>query len=440
MTVSIDLPVIIVYGYLFLVGAVIGSFLNVCILRMAEKPTLREQLKSLVDQPSHCFRCGTAIRWFDNVPIFGWLNLRGRCRNCHRRISPRYPLIEFANACLWVLVFWMEVPLGWAIPLENSSPVVDIGPQAIPGLGMWSPEAFVFIRFLLHMVLIEALLVATMIDFDKFIIPDGSTLPAMAVGLLGGLLFARLHLVPVWFQSTSTQMSLALLLPDWMHDFLGGPDVPLWIKEFPHLHGLVASVVGLLVGGGIVWLVRLIGFWTLKQEAMGFGDVVLMAMVGAFLGWQPTLIAFFLAPLFAIVAVLPRLFTRRGRYIPYGPYLSLATLVTVLFWQPIFASTRHLFELGILLLPIALTFAVMFAAALVLLRAVKLALGFSVGEPEPAGTWTSGDQTWFFKGEHVDRHSMNWRSRDWNGQPAAHGTIHEERWRRHGQTGHRWEK
>ncbi len=435
-----DLPPWIVLTYLFVIGAIVGSFLNVCVYRIPTQERFWDQLKSLSNRPSHCPRCQTNILWYDNVPIIGWLRLGGRCRACRMRISPRYPLIEFLNGCLWVLVYWREVPMGMSATLQESCLYTDLGPQNYPGLGGLSPEWFVVLRFLFHIVLVEALLVASLIDFDLTIIPDGATLPAMFFAIVASTAIARTHLVPVWFQSPNMEQSFGLILPDWVHPFLRGGQVPEWVTQYPHLHGFVVSMVGLLVGGGIVWAVRLMGFWILRQEAMGFGDVILMAMIGAFIGWQASIIAFFIAPMCAIVVVfwtyvvnvVNRLFGRRdpfARMIPYGPYLSLGTLLTILFWKPIFSGTRHFFEMGVLLIPLVIVMGVTFAMSLLIIQLLKRLLGISAGGDDVTVLWRPADQTWFFKGEHVNRHTCRWKTNDWDGLPAAHGTIHEERWR-----------
>ncbi|WP_437229706.1 prepilin peptidase [Planctomicrobium sp. SH661] len=436
----LDLPAWMILSYLFILGAVVGSFLNVCIYRIPTQDRFLDQLKALSNRPSHCPRCKTNIRWFDNIPIFGWLKLRGRCRACRMWISPRYPLIEFLNGCLWVLLFWMEVPMGMQSTLAESCVYSDLGPQVYPGLGFLSPEWFVILRFFSHLVLVEALLVASFIDFDLRIIPDGSTLPAMIFAVLFSWLIARVHLVPVWFQSSNLEQSFAAVTPEWIHPLMRGNEVPEWVTAHPHLHGLLVSLAGLLVGGGIVWGVRLLGFWMLRQEAMGFGDVILMAMIGAFIGWQASIIAFFIAPMCAIAVVAwtylvnltNRLFGRRDsfvRMIPYGPYLSLGALLTILFWQELFDRTRHFFELGVLLIPFALIMGILFGASLFLVQGLKRLLGIQSYEEFPAAAWRSADQTWFFKGETVDRHTCRWKTRDWDGCASGQGMIHQERWR-----------
>jgi len=105
MMLIMDLPFWILSLYVFVIGAVIGSFLNVCVYRIPQYNRLWGQLRSLSEKPSHCPRCQTHIRWYDNVPIFGWLKLRGRCRSCRMWISARYPIVEFLNGSLLLLLF-----------------------------------------------------------------------------------------------------------------------------------------------------------------------------------------------------------------------------------------------------------------------------------------------------------------------------------------------
>ena len=119
-----------------------------------------------------------------------------------------------------------------------------------------------------------------------------------------------------------------------------------WHHGGPHWAGLLTALVGMAVGGGIVWAVRIIGSAAMKREAMGFGDVTLMAMIGAFLGWQASLIIFFLAPFAALVVGLLRLILFRDHEIPYGPFLCLAALVVILCWDTMWAATQLYFAPG----------------------------------------------------------------------------------------------
>ena len=413
--ILIDLPPWVLYGFLFVLGSIVGSFLNVCIYRLPQREGFWESIRSLYDSPSHCRRCQTRILWQDNIPIVGWLRLKGRCRTCRAWISPRYPLIELLSAVLFVVVFWFEIGWGVSLPIKESCIYSPIGPQAIPGLGPLTPTQFALLRYMYHMVLIEALVVASFIDLDLLIIPDGATLPALAVGILGGLSVGRVNLVPVWFEHPSLLAA-------------GPPAVPAWVTDHPSLHGLAVSVAGLVVGGGMVWCVRILGQWALKQEAMGFGDVILMAMIGSFLGWQPMLIIFFVAPVIALAFVVIRLVGRLDRVIPYGPYLSLAALVTILFWQSLWPGVERITGLGLLLIPIAVAGSALLAVCLVIARALRKLLGIP-DEPGGFPGWTAADQNQFLSGEQVDPYQGRWRPRaNWPGEASGRGQGHLARW------------
>jgi leader peptidase (prepilin peptidase)/N-methyltransferase len=428
-----DLPAWFVLPVLFWLGAICGSFLNVCVYRLPRHPhgEFWPALRGLWSPPSSCPRCGNRIRWRDNVPIFGWLLLRGRCRDCRMWISPQYPLVELFNGCLFVLVYWMEAPLGTAAPLAESCLFSEFGPQVFPGLGSLSPQWWVHLRFAYHLVLVEALLAASLIDLRLMIIPDTVTLPAMAVGLAGALAVGRLGIVPVWMQDPRLARDFGYIAPDWLQWMVSaGPAVPAWINEFPHLHGLAVSAAGLAAGGGLVWLVRVIGSWGLKREAMGDGDVVLMAMVGSFIGWQPVVIAFFLAPLMVFAALLARLTLRFSEEIPYGPYLSLGTLATILGWKWVWPPFERMFQAGPLLVVFFAFGVALFVAILLAMRGVKWMLGYPLGPPPPPVEWTAADQNHFFAGEQVDRFTARWRTPDvWPGAAAGRGTRVEEKWR-----------
>lgn len=436
MTLNLDLPDWVVATYVFVIGAVIGSFLNVCVYRIPGQRGLWNQLRALWERPSQCPRCRQNIRWGDNIPILGWFKLRGRCRNCRMRISPRYPMIEFLNGVLLLTLFTFEVPIGVNASLADSSVYSPIGPQEIPGLGWLSGEAFVWLRFVFHAILIEALLVASLIDLDLRIIPEATTTPANVFAVVAMLCVPCLHVVPVWFQQAGLLRTFGIVTPQWLHPFLDESGmilvdrvaVPEWIVTLPYLHGLATSVVGMLVGGGIVWFVRQAGFLFLREEAMGDGDVYLMMMVGAFLGWQPVVLAFFLAPLCALVVVILLAPFVRNRMIPYGPYLSFATLLVVLFWQPLFDRVGRILELGILLIPIGGFMAVLFALTLGAMFAIKSLFGWRP-PTLPAGEWRPAHQHLFFSGEKVQRHTCLWKTTDHELCGSGRGLSHEERWR-----------
>ncbi len=437
--IALDLPYWLALTFVFLLGLVAGSFLNVCIFRIPRHQRLGDALRGLWRPPSSCPRCRTPIHWRDNIPVVSWFLLRGRCRQCKMWIPIRYPLVELLNGLLFAVVFWFEVPGGWLAPL-NASCVFDVnGPQLVPGLGGLTPTptAFILVRYAYHIVLIEALVVASFIDLDLRIIPDASTLPAMAVGVLAGLAIGRVHLVPAWFQNSAVVTSFVQLFAPGV-SVASWPNVPPWFTAHPHWHGLLVSVAGILVAGGVVWVVRLIGFWVLRREAMGDGDVVLMALIGAFLGWQPALIAFFIAPVCALVVVAARFFFHRERYIPYGPYLSLGALVMILGFRHIWPRAAGVFQLGPLLPLLLAVMLVLFIANLMLLQVIKRLLGWDLYPSDVVPVWSAADQNQYQAGEHVDADALRWRRDAWPGAAASRGCAYEERWRR-GTGNHAWE-
>ena len=429
-----DLPYWMATTFLFVFGAIVGSFLNVCIYRIQQQPGLWSALKGLWHPPSRCPRCRTNIAWYDNIPIVGWIVLRGRCRTCRMWISPRYPAVELLNALLFVAVYWMEIPPGWPPSVLASCLYAADGPQTVPGLGGMSAVLFLHLRYFYHLVLIEALLVASFIDLDRREIPDASTLPAMSVGILAALLLGRVHIVPAWSQNSGMVYSFTRLFwPEWQINQFG--DVPAWFSTYPHLHGLLVSVAGLIVAGGLTWIVRLIGFWVLRREAMGFGDVILMALIGSFLGWQASVLAFFLAPALALVLLPLQLFFDRDRYIPYGPYLSGAALLVMLGWQPIWngagtwAGASRVFALGPLLPIVFGVMLVLFVVTLMLVQGVKRLFGVHESPEELLMVWTSADQNHYLAGENAACSDGGWPRHDWPGQSAGRGCRFERQWR-----------
>lgn len=414
--IPFDCPPEILLVFLFLLGAVLGSFLNVCIHRIPQHERFADQLCGLWSPASCCPRCGRSIWRRDNLPVVGWLLVRGRCRFCKGRISPRYPLIELFNGLLFVVVYWFEVPFDYTATIRDSGLYTTLGPQGIPGSSWLSPVAVLNWRYAYHMVLLESLVVATFVDFDRRIIPDGCTLPAMLVGLVGGVGIGRVHLVPVWFEYRSLVQAHNIVVPE-------------WIAQYPHLHGLAVSAAGLLVGGGIVWIVRLVGQWVLKQEAMGFGDVVLMAAIGSFLGWQPTIVIFFIAPLCALLVAVGMLVVRREREIPYGPYLSLGTLILLLGWPRIWPIAERIFAMGWLVVMVGGFGVLLLALCLLLVQIGKYLAGVPLYPAEYVAEWRPADQLSYLAGEKVDPQQGRWRTEQWPGALAGRGMVMERQWK-----------
>jgi len=233
-----------------ILGAVVGSFLNVCIYRIPSEG-------SIVFPGSHCPTCGHPIRIFDNIPIISYLILRGRCRHCNERISPIYPSIELLTAVTSVFLFRRY------------------------GL---SPD------YLFAFLLTCALIVITFVDLRHQIIPDVITLPGIPLFALAAIFF-----------------------------------MDVTIRD---------SLVGILVGGGSLYLVAL-GYKLLtKREGMGGGDIKLLAMLGGFLGWQSLWFIIMAASLTGAVVGISLMISKGKdtKYaVPFGPFLSIAA-VAYLFW------------------------------------------------------------------------------------------------------------
>lgn len=390
----------------FVIGLGVGRFLNTCIARLPHEDRFWASLRSLVHRPRDCDGCHELRPRWQSLPLIGSLLTDGCCPCCRRRIPRRDALVELLTAGLFVALYYFEASTG------NEMSTTQLA-----------------MRSVYHLVLICSLIVATFIDFDWKIIPDGSTLPAMVVGLVGAWVLPDIHLVPIWSQSAFPLLrELGEQLPQPLNALAQVRGVPAWVTAFPHLHGLAVSVAGLMVGGGVVWAIRLIGHRALGREAMGFGDVILMAMIGSFLGWQPALVVFFLAPLCALVAVVLSWIFWRNREIPFGPYLSLAALLVLFGWDVIWPRSEQIFGLGILLPVLAVVMFSGLALLLMLTRGIQRLLGIEP-ELELIEEWTPGDQLAFLAGSVKEPDQGQWPRETWPGTRSGQGSLYRRQWR-----------
>ncbi len=273
----------IVYWYFsflcFCFGACVGSFLNVCVYRIPQE-------LSVVAPRSYCPHCKAGIAWYDNVPLLSFLMLRARCRKCGARISPRYFLIELLTAVLF-LVVWLKYDQFGGLPL-GLAPLHD------------NRISLVFIYWLAT----GGLLLGTFVDLEHMIIPDRVTIGGVIAGLILSTIFPEMHGQSVYY------------------------------------HGLARSAIGAAVGGGMLWGVAVVGSWIFKKEAMGMGDVKLLAAIGAFLGWASVLFCIvfssFVGAIVGVSLVISRRKAMQSR-IPFGPYLALAAQVWML-WGPVIVA------------------------------------------------------------------------------------------------------
>jgi leader peptidase (prepilin peptidase)/N-methyltransferase len=245
-------------SFAFIFGAVVGSFLNVCIFRIPAKASIIKPL-------SQCPHCHHPVRFYDNIPLISYIVLRGKCRDCGGKISWRYPVVELITAILSLLLF---LRFGLTV------------------------------NFLIFFVFTAVLIVITFIDLDHQIIPDVLTLPG----------------IPLFFLA-----AIFLVKNPWK--------VP-WQE----------ALIGLLIGGGMLFTIAYIYQLITKREGMGGGDIKLLAMIGGFLGWK-SLIFILLVSSFsgAIVGIAAMVIQKKDmKYaIPFGPFLSAAA-IAYLFWGDAF--------------------------------------------------------------------------------------------------------
>jgi len=245
---------IYLYSIAFIFGSIVGSFLNVAIIRLPKG-------ESILFPPSHCPGCGKPIKFYDNVPILSYILLRGKCRNCQAKISLQYPLVEFLAGTLSLAIFF-KFPI--------------------------------FPFYIIYFVLIAALIVVSFIDLEHRIIPDLITLPGIPVG------FAASFFLP------------EITYPD--------------------------SLAGIFLGGGTLYLIALTYHILTKKEGMGGGDIKLLAMLGGFIGIKGVLFTIFFGSLLGtLVGVVMIFFGKKGRFyaIPFGPFLSTASVIYLFFGKSI---------------------------------------------------------------------------------------------------------
>jgi leader peptidase (prepilin peptidase)/N-methyltransferase len=280
----------------FWLGACIASFLNVVIWRVPRG-------ESIVTPPSHCPKCGSSIRWWQNIPILSWLALRGKCANCRAPISPRYILVEMLGGVLFLAAFLLVVlrGAGWFSVLD-----CGVAGDAAAVLVLW--------------IWISLMIAGSFIDFDHQLLPDFTTVGGMVLGL-----------------------AFSLVQAAWLACAAGGRGRDAaWIP-------FAWSLAGLVFGFGLLWLVRWIGSKAFRREAMGMGDVFLMGAVGALFGPIAVLVTLILSSVFGSVVGIGMILlskTKLGKFvaIPYGPYICMGCLAWMFRGPEMIDWYLHLFR------------------------------------------------------------------------------------------------
>ncbi|HJP19796.1 MAG TPA: prepilin peptidase [Nitrospinota bacterium] len=232
----------------FVVGAVMGSFSNVCIYRIPLQ-------LSIIRPGSYCPTCKTPLTILDNIPLLSFVFLKRKCRHCQSNISWRYPAVELLTAIFYLLVYMR----------------------------------FDFHVAIIYTLLVTSLIIITFIDIDYKIIPNVITIPAIPIGLVLSYFF----------------------LP----------------------HSIISALIGMLGGGGLLLLMAVI-----YPGGMGGGDIKMVAMLGAFLGWQKVFLTIFLGSLIGSVVGIAMIISKKGgrkTKIPFGPYLAAGAILSIFFGNAI---------------------------------------------------------------------------------------------------------
>jgi leader peptidase (prepilin peptidase)/N-methyltransferase len=231
--------------------------------------------ESIAFPASHCPSCDTAIRPYDNIPVISWAVLRGRCRACRAPISARYPAVELLTGALFALTYLLHSGLTLSLPFD--------------------------------LAFVAAIVALVFIDAEHMLLPNVITYPGAALALIARVVVPNLYGVAAF----------------------GGEQTPAWLLS------LGGAVLGALAGGGFLWLVGWLWERARGVEAMGLGDVKMMLMVGAFLGWPLTMLTIFVGVLTGSIAGVAAMLRRGERdmqlLLPFGIFLGLGSLVSLLF-------------------------------------------------------------------------------------------------------------
>lgn len=420
MNAILSIPLGLRLFVLFALGTLVGGFINLAIYRLAWNRRLIS--------PWSVAPPGSSRRWPDRLPLIGWFRLRRETSLHGPRFWVRPLAVEIATGLLFAGLYVWETER--AVPF-----LLFPAGQPLPVFLNADLPLVAHVRFASHLVLVALMLAASLIDMDEKTIPDAITVAGTIIGLglavvVPWTLLPAMH----WIVAGVPQVELLTFVsPGPWPDALGGwpRREPLaialgcwtlwcgglaprrwnmrrgfatavrvffhrlraervtygiavlwlagclalalaaWLAPPENWATLLTALVGMAAGGGIIWAVRIVGGLALGQEAMGFGDVTLMAMIGSFIGWQGALIVFFLAPFAGLVIGLLQWIVHRDNEIPYGPFLCLATLVVIVFWNDLWDRTSDIFALGSLLVAALTVCLVLMGAMLLGFRAIR---------------------------------------------------------------------
>jgi leader peptidase (prepilin peptidase)/N-methyltransferase len=404
---------------LFLLGTVAGAVVNWAIYGLCWNPRP-------LSPWSRSHPRDAASNWLDRLPLYGWWRSQRQGKQLGYEFWIRPLLVELLTGALFAGMYWWEVgELALVFPPQPGAPseafyamlhwqclshvllvslmlavsFIDLDEQTIPdeitvpgtllGLAMAALVPAMRLPDLPPSGIMWNGLVTTSLQIaSPSAWPEGlNGFPRLLPLVMGLACYGLwcLGLLPrVWHARHGWRRAIALLLARMKRErssrfvlavaIVGVLGITFtWRWGGHRWESLASSLVGMAVGGGLIWMVRIIGRWALNREAMGFGDVTLMCMIGAFLGWQPCLLIFFVAPFGAIVLGAIQMLVRRENVLPYGPFLCLGALAVILRWPSLWDRVWTAFAVG-WLVPVTMGCClVAMALLLTLLRLVRQA-------------------------------------------------------------------
>jgi len=323
---------------------VAGLFVGLVVDRAVRRLPLEKSMLWPVGE--YCERCLQPKPWYASIPLVGLLLIGGRCPSCGVRLSYRGVLLQVLTAAGFMGLYYLHIGLGGRELPSISRLYWNYGPTRL------------FALFVFHCLLYAFLLAATFTDLDYTLIPLSITTWGTIVALaLGTFWYIEVYPVPLGLVGGSRLTYMAVHPGQWFDEvywkeWFGGRTRTLsptleWFRSTFYLHwalnwtkylGFATGVVGLVVGRVVIGVVRWVCTKAFGKEAMGIGDVDLLGMIGAFLGWQSAVIAFLLTWISGILIGLPATLVRRGQAMPLGPHIAIGAMATVVFWRPLWRA------------------------------------------------------------------------------------------------------
>ena len=301
---------IVVYSIVFLYGVIVGSFLNVCILRIPLKETI-------VSKRSHCMSCGHQLAWYDLFPLFSYLFLGGKCRYCKAKISKQYPIVEFINGAMAVLCFWLLGFRAENLAYMNELIVVGYYPDGGEVLVTdWCAAVYDIEFIVLSCILCSVLIVISVIDWRTFEIPVSANIVILVLGLINLVSYGFLDSRYFKFYCDAVEKNPGFF-------------------ELLYARGRAMELV---IGFFAVSVPLAIIYYASKGKAIGGGDVKLMAVAGLFLGWKLIIVALIAGCLYgSVIHIIRMKVSGEGKQLAMGPYLSAGIVTALWFGKDIVA-------------------------------------------------------------------------------------------------------